>query len=92
MHVCMLCVFSNECVCVSVYLYETGERGRGQRRRQNEEEEAKGGGSQSSQRGMGIERKRLTGPACTHHPNQLQSLISPSNTTSVRIYDLYIGR
>ena len=40
MSACMLCMFSNECVCVCVQ--ETVEKGRGQRRQRNEE----GGGQQ----------------------------------------------
>lgn len=39
------------------------------------------GGVHGSQRGMGMEGKRLTGAARTQHPNQLESLISPSNNT-----------
>lgn len=37
-------------------------------------------------------REELTGPACTHHPHQLESLISPSHNTSPSISDVHIPR
>lgn len=82
---CMLCMFSNGCVSERLEK-ERGGKGESKTKRRKR----KGGGSHSSQRGMGMERKRLTGPARTHHPNQLESLISPSNNTSPYISDVYI--
>lgn len=76
---CCVCLAMG--VCLRDWRKREGAKERGGR---------EGGGSHSSQRGMGMERKRLTGPARTHHPNQLESLISPSNNTSPYISDVYI--
>lgn len=77
----------NSNVCVS-------ESRRGAKKTANGEEE--GGVSIEGQGGMGWKesgsiRKEVgvTGPACTHHPHQLESLIFPPHNTSPSISDVY---
>lgn len=76
---------------------------RGQRRQQKERRKRRGM-STAGKRGDGDGRKEgakggvggsgglLTGPARTHHPNQLESLIFPSHNTSPSISDVYNRR
>lgn len=79
------------------------KRGGGGAKETAKGEEEEEGDVHSRQRGMGMEGKReqreeggggkrLTGPARTHHPNQLEPLIFPSHNTSPSISDVYNRR
>lgn len=99
MCMCTLCVLNSN-VCVSESRREAKKTANGEEKREEEEE---GGVSIEGQGGMGWKesgskrkevqgrrrRKRLTGPACTHHPHQLESLIFPPHNTSPSVSDVY---